>query len=168
VDEQLGNREDVIARYADGPDQLETAIAGLSERELDIAESDNTWTIRQIVHHVADGDDVWKVFIKRAVGNPGGKFDLRWYWAMPQDDWANIWSYASREIGPSLALFRASRGHIVQLLEHVPQVWERSLLVRWPNGQEQEVTVAWVVKMQARHVPGHVDDIRRARQVHDV
>jgi hypothetical protein len=54
------------------------------------------------------------------------------------------------------------------LLEHMPEVWERSLLVRWPNEEEQDVKVAWVVKMQAQHVPGHVDDIRRARQVHGV
>ena len=168
MDEQMSNREDTIARYADGPIQVETAIAGLSEGDLDIAESDDTWTIRQIVHHVVDGDDIWKVFIKRAIGNPGGKFDLQWYWAMPQDEWVKSWAYAGREIGPSLALFRASRGHIVQMLEHIPEAWERSLLVRWSNGEEQEVKVGWVVKMQAEHVPGHVDDIRRARQVHGV
>jgi hypothetical protein len=168
VDQQLSDREAIIARYADGPNQLETAIAGLSEGQLDIAESDGTWTIRQIVHHVADGDDIWKVFVKRAIGNPTGKFDLQWYWARPQDEWVKSWAYASRDIGPSLALFRANRGHIVQLLEHVPEVWERSLLVRWSDGEEEEVQVAWVVKMQAEHVPGHVDDIRRARQVHGV
>jgi len=168
MDEQLSDREAIIARYADGPNQLETAIAGLSERDLDIAESDGAWTIRQIVHHVADGDDIWKGFIKRAIGNPGGKFDLQWYWAMPQGEWAKSWAYASREIGPSLALFRAGRGHIVQLLEQMPEAWERSLLVRWPDEEAEEVEVAWVVEMQAQHVPGHVDDIRRARQVHGV
>jgi hypothetical protein len=168
MDERLTNRQAIVARYADGPNQLEAAIAGLSEGELDFAESDGTWTIRQTVHHVADGDDIWKVFIKRAIGNPGGKFDLQWYWAMPQDEWVKSWAYASREIGPSLALFRANRGHIVQLLEHMPEVWERSLLVRRSAGEEEEVKVAWVVKMQAEHVPGHVDDVRRARQVHGV
>jgi hypothetical protein len=168
MDDQLNDWEAIITRYADGPSELEAAIAGLSEGELDIAESDGTWTIRQIVHHIADGDDIWKVFVKRAIGNPGGEFDLQWYWAMPQDEWVKHWAYASREIEPSLALFRASRGHIVQLLEHIPEVWERSLLVRWPSGEEQEVKVAWVVKMQAEHILGHVDEIRRARQIHGV
>jgi hypothetical protein len=54
------------------------------------------------------------------------------------------------------------------LLESLPSAWEQSLVVRWPNGEEQQVSVAWVVEMQARHVPGHVDDIRRARQVHGI
>ncbi|GAH29566.1 unnamed protein product, partial [marine sediment metagenome] len=95
MDEQMSNREDTIARYADGPFQVETAIAGLSEGDLDIAESDDNWTIRQIVHHVVDGDDIWKVFIKRAIGNPGGKFDLQWYWEVPQNEWVKRWAYAS-------------------------------------------------------------------------
>ena len=168
MNDQFSNRESIIAGYADGPNQLETAIAGLSGGELDIVERDDSWTIRQIVHHVVDGDDIWKVFIKRAIGNPGGRFDLQWYWELPQNEWVKRWAYASREIGPSLALFRASRGYIVQLLEHMPACWESSLLVRWPNNKEQEVRLGWVVKMQADHVPGHVDEIQRARQVHGV
>jgi hypothetical protein len=120
------------------------------------------------VHHIVDGDDIWKVFIKRAIGNPGGTFDLQWYWEMPQDEWVKRWAYASREIEPSLALFRANRGHIVQLLDHVPGAWEQCLLVRWPNGVEQELNVASVVEMQARHVTGHLDDIRKAKKIRGV
>jgi hypothetical protein len=165
MDEKKSHRESVVARFADGPAQLEAAIAGLSEGELDLAEGDDTWTIRQLVHHIADGDDLWKAFIKRAIGNPGGTFELQWYWEIPQDEWVERWAYASREIEPSLALFRANRGHIVQLLDHVPGAWEQALLVRWPNGVEQQLSVAAVVEMQARHVTGHLADIRRARQV---
>ena len=40
MDQQLSDLEAIIARYADGPNQLETAIAGLSEGELDIAAPD--------------------------------------------------------------------------------------------------------------------------------
>ena len=164
MDKQMSYRETVIARYADGPNQLEAEIAGLSEGELDLAESDGAWTIRQIVHHLVDGDDLWKMFIKRAIGSPGGQFDLQWYWELPQVEWAKSWAYASRAIGPSLALFRANRDQVVQLLEQIPDIWERSLLVRWPNGKEQEVKVGWVVKMQAKHLTGHIEDIHRALQ----
>jgi uncharacterized damage-inducible protein DinB len=164
--EQMSDRETAIARYADGPSQLEAAIAGLSQGELDIAESEGTWTIRQIVHHVVDGDDIWKVFVKRAIGNLGGQFNLQWYWDIPQDEWAKSWAYAGREIEPSLALFRSSRRHIVQLLGHAPEAWERRLCIRWPNEEEQKVSVASVVEMQAQHVIGHVDDIWRIRKAH--
>lgn len=168
MNEQLSDREAIIAGYADGPSQLEAALAGLSEGDFDLAESDGAWTIRQIVHHLVDGDDIWKVFIKRAIGNPGSEFDLGWYWTIPQTEWVKYWAYARREIGPSLALLRASRDHVLQLLTHIPEAWERSLLIRWPKGEEQEVKVSWVVNMQVQHLLGHVDDIRRARQAHGV
>jgi uncharacterized damage-inducible protein DinB len=63
MDKQTSSREKTMARYADGPKQLEAAIAGLPEVNLDIAERDGTWTIRQILHHIADGDDLWRSFI---------------------------------------------------------------------------------------------------------
>ncbi len=162
MDDQARDQEAMLARYADGPRQLEAAIAELSEDELDVAQSEDAWTIRQIVHHVVDGDDIWKVFIKRAIGNTGGEFDLAWYWEMPQDEWVKSWRYASRAIEPSLALFHSNRGHIVQLLECMPKAWERSIPIRWPNGEKQDVSIGWVVEMQARHVIGHLEDIRNA------
>jgi uncharacterized damage-inducible protein DinB len=164
----MSSQSEIIADYADGPKRLETAIAGLSEADLDVAQSSDSWTIRQVVHHLTDGDDIWKVFIKRAIGNPGGEFTLEWYWQMPQDEWAERWVYEERAIDPSLALFRASRRHIVQLLEHIPGVWEKSLRIRWPNGEEQEVSVGWVVEMQTRHMEGHLGDIRRIREAHSI
>ena len=166
ADESLRQREAIVASYAEGPDRLEAGLAGLSGEQLDLAASDDTWTIRQMVHHVADGDDLWKSFVKQAIGHPGSRFELQWYWDRPQTEWAARWAYARREVEPSLALLRASRAHIVQLLGQAPEAWDQSLLVHWPSGKEQQVTVAWVVEMQARHVSGHVDDIRRARQAH--
>jgi len=44
---------------------------------------------RQIVHHIADGDDLWKTYIKIALGNEQAEFTLAWYLAFPQTEWAN-------------------------------------------------------------------------------
>jgi hypothetical protein len=166
MSEPLSNQSEIIANYASGPDRLEAAITGLSDGELDMALSDDSWTIRQIVHHVTDGDDIWKQFIKRAIGNPEGEFTLQWYWEIPQDEWVKLWVYEERAIEPSLALFRANRAHIVQLLEHATDPWEKSLSIRWPNGETQEISVGWVVGIQAQHVEGHLDDMRRIREAH--
>ena len=160
----LSDQHEIIANYAEGPRRLEAAIAGLSTTGLDHALSNDSWTIRQIVHHLADGDDIWKMFIKQASGNPGGEFVLEWYWQMPQDEWAARWAYRERAIEPSLALYHANRCHIVQLLEHTPGVWEKSLRIRWPDRGEQATSVRWVVEMQIRHLEAHMDEIRRIRE----
>jgi hypothetical protein len=158
----------ILKRYADGPDRLEAAIAGLAEEQLDVALSADTWTIRQIIHHLADGDDIWKTCIKAALGNSTGVFSLQWYWDIPQDRWVEIWDYAGRPIELSLARFRANRRHVVELLEHVPGAWERHMRIKWPHKPEEPITVKDVVEMQTNHVVGHIEDIRRIREAHKV
>ena len=154
-----------LACYADGPVQLEAALTGLTEADLDVGPTEGGWTIRQIVHHIADGDDLWGACIKMALGSQTG-FSLQWYWAKSQDEWARTWHYADRAIDPSLALFRANRAHIVQLVEAVPNAWSCYMVMQMPDGRLERVTVGDVIAMQARHVLGHTEDIRRIRETH--
>jgi uncharacterized damage-inducible protein DinB len=154
----------IVARYAEGPAQLEQALAGLQDADLDAAPVQGGWTIRQIVHHIADGDDLWKVGIKAALGNEQGEFTLEWYWVVPQDTWAERWAYAGRPIDASLALFKATRAHVTQLLAHVPDGWSRSITVRKPSGEATRLTVGAVVEMQADHLQHHLRRIRAIRE----
>jgi len=153
-----------IVRYAEGPVLLEAAVAGFTQAELDTRLDETSWSIRQIVHHVADGDDLWKVFIKQAIGSPGGRFLLNWYWDMTQDEWVHGWKYAALPVEPSLALLRANRALTAQLLRLVPEAWGNTLHIIWPSGKDQWVSVGEVVEMQTRHVLGHVDDICEIRE----
>jgi len=166
--DQIHNRNDLLTAFADGPRRLEAAIAGVTETNLDISLSSESWTIRQIVHHITDGDDIWKTFIKQAVGNPGGEFNLEWYWQIPQNHWSTEWAYEDRPIEPSLALFRANRNHLSQLMKYIPDAWDKSLRIRWPDGTEQEVDIEWVVVMQTHHIDGHIEDIRRICELHNI
>jgi uncharacterized damage-inducible protein DinB len=154
-----------LACYADGPAQLDAALAGLKEADLDLGPEEGGWTIRQIVHHIADGDDLWGACVKMSLGSQTG-FSLQWYWARPQDEWAQTWHYADRAVEPSLALFRANRAHIVQLVEREPDAWARHMVMQMPGGREESVTVGDIIAMQARHVLGHIADIRRIRETH--
>jgi len=157
-----------LSGYRNGPVLLEKAVHGLSETDLDLSRSSSSWTIRMVVHHVADGDEIWKSFIRQAIGDIGGEFKLQWYWQIPQDEWAKQWQYAQRAIEPSLAVFRANRTQTLQMIEHVPDAMSRRLLIRWPNGEEQEVAVGWVMEMQTQHVLEHVSDIGGIRKAFDI
>jgi uncharacterized damage-inducible protein DinB len=158
--------EGILADYAAGPERLEAAAAGLTEEELDLALRADSWTIRQILHHLADGDDLWKAAIKAALGNSEGLLSFGWYWEISQDEWVVSWDYAGRGIEPSLALFRANRRHVVQLLQQIPKVWERVTLITLPDGEERATSVGYVVEMQAQHVLDHIEEIRRIREAH--
>lgn len=158
----------LLINYANGPGQLEAALFGLTEANLDVAKTPDSWTIRQIVHHIVDGDDLWSMCIKASLGDSKGLFSYHWYWKKPQDEWADDWRYAAREIGPSLALFRAKRHHISQLLHQIPGAWEKYTLITLPSGEEKATSVQYVVEMQTNHVKEHIEDIKAIRKKHNL
>ena len=157
------SNEDILAQYVAGPDDLERAIEGLDEADLDAAREPGKWTIRQIVHHVIDGDDIWKACLKAALGNPGCVYHFDWY---DQEPWVERMDYAGRQIGPVLALFHANRQHTAGLIRHLPDAWSRAAIVTWghvPDGRR--LTVGDMLCAQTVHVPWHVDQIRATREV---
>ena len=158
------DRDTVLTRFKAGPELLEHTLADLQDADLDAPPLQGGWTIRQIVHHIADGDDLWKVGIKAALGNEGGEFTLEWYWALQQQDWAESWAYADRSLDTSIALLRASRDHVVQLMEQVPDAWNRTIGVRKANGEVETVSAGFVVELQAEHLEHHVTRILALRR----
>jgi uncharacterized damage-inducible protein DinB len=154
------DRTGTISRYREGPLVLEEVVKGLTDPDLDARPSRGGWTIRQIVHHVADGDDIWKACIKMAMGNEEGEFALGWYGALSQESWGDRWDYTKRSIDVSLFFFKAIRAHVLQLIESAPEVWNRSVVVRTSKGEVERVPVGFVVQMQADHVFHHIERIR--------
>ena len=153
------DKQSVIARYKEGPVLLEKALSGLKDSDLDIAPPKGGWSIRQIVHHLVDGDDIWKTAVKQALGNDQNEFSLAWYRALPQVTWADRWAYAQRPIEESLALLKTIRAHVIQLIEHVPDGWSRAVIFRKPNDETELVSVGFIIEMQANHVMHHLDQI---------
>jgi hypothetical protein len=153
------DQDSVLARFREGPELLERALAGIQDSDLDTPPAQGGWTIRQIVHHIVDGDDLWKIGIKIALGNEQAEFTLDWYWVQSQEVWAEKWAYERRSIDESLALLKAIRSHIIQLLEQVPGGWYRSVEFRKSNGDTERMPVGAIVEIQAYHVEHHVKRI---------
>jgi hypothetical protein len=165
---QMNNQNATLSRYAGGPVQLNAALEGLTNSNLDLALTAETWTIRQIVHHIVDGDDMWKTCIKAALGNTSGLFSLQWYWDRPQIDWAANWKYANRPIEPSLELFRANRRHLAELIQQTPNAWDLSIRIKHPEREEERITIGFVLEMQTSHLVEHIGEIQAIRQVQNL
>jgi len=158
------DKDTILARFKEGPAQLEHILEGLTEVDLDYIPARGGWTIRQIVHHIADGDDIWKLGIKMALGIEQVEFMLNWYSAIPQTDWANSWVYSNRSVKISLVLLNAIRSHILELLDQIPDAWDKTIKFRNPDGEFEYTTVGFVVEMQADHVFHHIKRIHEIRQ----
>ncbi len=158
----------ILQNHMDCLKLLRTAIDGLQGSELDVSVKQNEWTIREIIHHITDGDYIWKICTQMALGENERPFHLKWYWEKDQVGWSQIWKYSSREIEPSLTLLEANRNHVVELLRNIPGSLSRKVIIEWPGGDQQEVNIEWVLEMQTNHVERHVEEIRKIREVNRI
>src|SRR5215470_5525894 len=61
---------DSLVRYAHAPKRLEAAVDALAEGDLDTERAPGEWTVRQLVHHIAEGDILWAGAIRAALRSP--------------------------------------------------------------------------------------------------
>lgn len=158
----------ILTQYANGPSLLNSTLTGLSYTDLDLSPGADSWSIRQIVHHIVDGDDIWKTCIKIALGNSDALFSLEWYTVKSQVEWSESWAYSRRSLASCLALYRANRAHIVDLLKHIPGALEKSVLLERKGKEAIRVTVFDVVELHVRHLEEHIASIKSIRQAHGV
>jgi catechol 2,3-dioxygenase-like lactoylglutathione lyase family enzyme len=148
-----------IALYLRGPDALEAAVASAADGQLDHTPPDGGWTVRQAAHHVIDSDQIGTFLIKAALAMPAGLVVQNWY--TDNDVWGIRFRHNDRPLATSLALFRASRGQLVEILAALPDSWSLTIRVADAPGAEPRVrTVEDLFDVQVRHALEHVEEIR--------
>jgi hypothetical protein len=159
----------LLKRYLKLPERLEAAIAGLDEAQLDLTLGTG-WSIREYVHHTVEGELMWQLFLRAILGTDGIELPIQWYFAMPQDDWAERWAFRKRLVEPTLALFRGSNASLVELLRNIPaEAWKHYGGVTWPgDAKETRLTVRDIVLIHLGHMDQHTADIQAIRTAHHV
>lgn len=163
MSEQHLSPREVLAAYAAGPNQLEQALAGLTEAELDRQPAGGGWTIRQVVQHLADGEAVLTGCLKMALATPGATFQMGWY--PGNDEWAQAMDYGGRAIAPALALFRANRQYVAEMVGHMIDRWEQPVAILWPGAKEgMGISVGWLMGMWVGHLQEHLAQMKACRE----
>lgn len=156
-EELSASNDEIIAMYAAGPDELECAIDGLSNKQLDLKEIPGKWSIREQVLHFIDLELVTIHKVKFALAEPG-----RTYQGNPfsQDDWREGLLYSTRPVTYDVQMFRTVRQHILGLCEHLPGALERTVI-----STNREESVAKLLKMMVGHASHHVRTVERIRKL---
>jgi catechol 2,3-dioxygenase-like lactoylglutathione lyase family enzyme len=150
---------EILALYATAPNELDAALTGLSETDLNLSQADGTWTIRQIVHHLADNDCLYLQWMKTALAQ-GSIYEQNW--TAGNDIIARTLAYTQRPIEPSVALFRTIRAHIVQLTQFIPDYGERYT----QDKEGHRYTFIRLLEILTRHAIEHIDEICQIRDAH--
>jgi catechol 2,3-dioxygenase-like lactoylglutathione lyase family enzyme len=151
---------ETLELYMQAPQELQSLLEGLTEQELDLLKAPGGWTVRQIVHHLADADAIQLARIKVALAEPGRVWVSNAY--SPQG-WSDSVGHSRLAVQPSVDLFRAVREHVAELLRHLPpDAWERYTL----NAGGEKTTVGRTIGLLAAHALEHLDDIAEIRRLH--
>ncbi len=157
------SQKETLALFKSGAEKLERAINGLSEKELDYCLAPGEWTIRQIVHHVAEDGDAWSMTIKRALATPGVLVNP---YGFPSNEvWANALAFDKRPISVALSLFKAHRQVMAELAAYFPDKWEQNVTYPSSKGKEiKSISVGQIIRMLGEHLEEHlatIDAIKR-------
>ncbi|PSR11989.1 MAG: metal-dependent hydrolase [Bacteroidetes bacterium] len=130
------------------------AFFDLPPAALALSYAPGKWTIRQLLHHLADAETVLYERIRRGIASPG-----QVVWGFDPDAWADKLNYATRDLASDRAIYAAIRRGIVLLAQTHYE----------PHGHQQYVhnetglrTVKQEFDKVAWHNMHHLQQLRQA------
>lgn len=145
--------EEWIETLASFPLEIGELTINLSEQELEIPYRPDGWTVRQIIHHLADShvNAYTRVRLILTENRP----EVRPYF---EDRWAELLDAKTSGILPSLAIIKAVHERLVLLLRTLKSIdFERTYY--HPEAQK-EFTLAYLLGNYAWHGKHHLAHIK--------
>ena len=137
------------------PAALAAAVHGLTDAQLDTPYRDGGWTVRQLVHHVADSHTHMALRVRFAL-----TVDEPTIMAYDENAWVALADASALAVAPSLAIVEGTHARLVALLRAQPAaVFARRFLhpERGPMRLDQTAALyAW----HGRHHVAHVTALR--------
>ena len=149
-------RQQAIASIAAAPKNLREAVRGLNDAQLDTPYREGGWTVRQLVHHVADSH--MNAYVRLKLALTEDKPTIKPY---EESVWAELADSKGAPIEASQTLLDA-------LHERWDRVW-RSLkaedfsrkLVHPENGERTIDWLLFVYEWHGRHHVAHITELRK-------
>ena len=151
-------RSTAIGDIAAVPARLSAAVAGLNGAQLDTPYREGGWTVRQVIHHVADSH--MNAYIRLRLALTETEPTIKPY---EESAWAQLEDAAHAPIEISLKLLEPLHVRWVRLLETVtPEQFART--VRHPDFGVRNVD--WLLFLYAwhgRHHAAHITELRKQK-----
>jgi len=133
------------------PALLEAAVKGMNDRQLDTPYRQGGWTVRQVVHHLADSH--LNAFIRMKLILTEDHPTLKPY---DQDKWAVLTDSQHAPIASSLEILRGLHQRWSALMDAIPEAaWNRTGF----HPERGDVTLSGTLQTYAGHGEKHVQSI---------
>ena len=148
-------REQRIAQYAAGYDQVAQALQGFPAGGLTAHPIPGKWSAAEIVHHLADSEGTSALRLRKLLAEAHPVIQ-----GYDQELYAVKLRYNEREIAPALEAFRAARDTTAQLLPAMSDAdWARE---GWHSESGRYSAETWL-RIYAVHAHDHAAQIRRLK-----
>lgn len=149
-------RQEKIAKYTAGYDEVAKALEGFPHEALVAHPIPGKWSACEIVHHLADSESISAIRLRRLLAEENPVI-----YGYDQEVYAVILRYNLRDLTPSLEQFRAVRLTTGQLLEAMSEEdWQRP---GWHTEMGLYTAETWL-DIYAAHAHNHAAQIRRLRE----
>ena len=148
-------RNDLIAQYASGYDEVMNALNGFPADGLGAHPIPGKWSAREIVHHLGDSETTSACRLRKLLVEENPLIQ-----GYDQDEFATKLRYNERDMAPALEAFRFARESTMQVIELMTEDdWKRA-------GTHSESgpysTEDWL-RIYAAHAHNHAAQIRSLR-----
>lgn len=147
-----------IATLAATPENMRSAVDGMSRVQIDTPYRDGGWTVRQLVHHVADSH-------MNAYCRTRDALTEDWPVVKAYDEklWAELPDARTLPVEISLELLEPMHRRWVALLESLtPEQWERGYK-HSEGGPTTLAVMAGIYDWHSRHHVAHITQLRKSR-----
>jgi len=148
-------REEWIAEIAALPGRLRSAVSGLTEERLDTPYRPGGWTVRQVVHHVADSHMNSVIRLKLALTEE--RPTIKPY---REERWAELGDARTMDVGVSLALLDALHARWVNVLETLSEEQWALAFVHPDAGPTDLANHAGLYAWHGNHHVAHITRLR--------
>jgi hypothetical protein len=146
----------LLEAYLAGPNQLRSAVAGLSREHLISRPVAGRWSALEVVCHLADTDANIAHRLKRVLSEERPVFDR-----VQPDVMLAALAYHGRDVEDELGIFDLTRPQMGRILRaSPPEAWERAGVV----GDRGDRTVGQMIKGAVEHLAHHLGFILEKRR----
>ena len=146
----------LLSQLAEVPDRLRAAVVDLTQIQLDTPYRSGGWTVRQVVHHLADAQMNWYLRTKLALTEENCI-------AKPYDEvqWAELHDACTGPIDPSLMLLHGLHQRWVELFRSLSEEQWKCRIVHPDRGIFVLDTTLAMHIWHGQYHTAHITELRK-------
>jgi uncharacterized damage-inducible protein DinB len=151
-------RQQAIAQIAQTPAKVREAVRGLSDAQLDTPYRDGGWTLRQVVHHLADSH--MNAYMRLRLALTEEKPTIKPY---EEARWAELEDAKRAPVEWSLALLEPLHERFVRLLRSLSTEDYSRTFVHPEHGARTLDWLLFIYAWHGAHHTAHITELRKQK-----